>query len=440
MEYNIPFTMRDVLPNLYEHWLAKNMVAYMRLAMGGRERKDFLAVMNRPNRYLSREAFYEKEVPFEILYQFYEGKEWMCDRIEKFEHDLKMMKNMAPFAAINYIRYGIGYDEFLKEYAQYRKIKVEELYDLLREIQESAKGYKTFQEWFDSMDAYKEKLKEQSEKVRRQEGIVVSTLHSAKGLEFERVYILDVNEGCMPYQKAVLDPEIEEERRMFYVGMTRAKKRMHLYAVEGRFGKKMEPSRFLVELEEAPKRGNGGRKMGNNANEAHIFWKSPDQQTEVWMKQVSGKTPEEKKEQSRSGYRLLAEMIKTRYAYDLEKETDSVMRTETGKPYLRLHPELFFQYQHSGEWIACALGNVPVGIDIQYHREIKLEQTARKICTPDEWKTFMQAGTEKGKKDFLFQIWTKKRKLSEVYRGWDPQAVVRDFLRGMQLLPVDDAG
>ena len=262
MEYNIPFTMRDVLPNLYEHWLAKNMVAYMHLAMGGRERKDFLAIMNRPNRYLSREAFYEKEVPFEILYQFYEGKEWMCDRIEKFEHDLKMMKNMAPFAAINYIRYGIGYDEFLKEYAQYRKIKVEELYDLLREIQESAKGYKPFQEWFDSMDAYKEKLKEQSEKVRQQEGIVVSTLHSAKGLEFERVYILDVNEGCMPYQKAILDPEIEEERRMFYVGMTRAKKELHLYAVEERFGKKMEPSRFLVELEEAPKRGSGGQKNG----------------------------------------------------------------------------------------------------------------------------------------------------------------------------------
>ncbi len=148
--------------------------------------------------------------------------------------------------------------------------------------------------------------------------------------------------------------------------------------------------------------------MENNANETHIFWESPDQQTEVWMKQVSGKTPEEKKEQSRSGYRLLAEMIKTRYAYDLEKETDSVMRTETGKPYLRLHPELFFNISHSGEWIACVLGNVPVGIDIQYHREIKLEQTARKICTPDEWKTFMQAGTEKGKKDFLFQIWTKK--------------------------------
>ena len=92
--------------------------------------------------------------------------------------------------------------------------------------------------------------------------VILMTLHSAKGLEFERVYILDVNEGCMPYQKAVLDPEIEEERRMFYVGMTRAKKELHLYAVEERFGKKMEPSRFLVELEEAPKRGNGGQKNG----------------------------------------------------------------------------------------------------------------------------------------------------------------------------------
>ena len=258
MEYNFPFTMRDVLPNLYEHWIAKNMVSYMRLAMGGRQRKDFLAIMNRPNRYLSREAFYEKEMPFEILYQYYEGKEWMCDRIEKFEHDLKMMKNMTPYAAINYIRFGIGYDEYLKEYAQYRRIKVEELYDILSEIQESAKGYKTFQEWFDYMEEYKEKLKEQADKIRQEkEAVTISTLHSVKGLEFDRVYILDVNEGSIPYHKAILDPEMEEERRMFYVGMTRARKELHLYSVEERFGKKMEPSRFLDEIEEAPERRKG---------------------------------------------------------------------------------------------------------------------------------------------------------------------------------------
>ena len=263
MEYNFPFTMRDVLPNLYEHWIAKNMVSYMRLAMGGRQRKDFLAIMNRPNRYLSREAFYEKEMPFEILYQYYEEKEWMCDRIEKFEHDLKMMKNMTPYAAINYIRFGIGYDDYLKEYAQYRRIKVDELYEILREIQESAKGYKTFQEWFDYMEEYKEKLQEQADKIKQErEAVTISTLHSVKGLEFDRVYILDVNEGSIPYHKAVLDAEIEEERRMFYVGMTRARKELHLYSVEERFGKKMEPSRFLDEIEEAPV-----RRKGSPANE-----------------------------------------------------------------------------------------------------------------------------------------------------------------------------
>lgn len=265
MEYNLPFIMRDVLPNLYEHWLAKHMKAYMRLAMGGRNRRDFLSIMNKPNRYLSREAFYEPEISFETLYQFYEGKEWMCDRIEELEHHLKTMARMTPFAAISYIRSCVGYDSYLKEYAEYRKIKVEELYDLLREIQESAREYDTFQEWFASMERYKEMLREQAEKIRnRQEGITISTLHSVKGLEYQQVYIMDVNEGSIPYHKAVADRDMEEERRMFYVGMTRAKKELHLYSVKEKFGKKQEPSRFLLELEEAPKRNGRKKKDGEH--------------------------------------------------------------------------------------------------------------------------------------------------------------------------------
>lgn len=255
MEYNMPFTMRDVLPNLYEHWIAKNIVSYMKLAMGGRDRRDFLAIMNRPNRYISRDACYEKEMIFDIFYQFYEGKDWMCDRIEQFEHDLHMMKNMTPYAAINYIRFAVGYDAYLKEYAEYRKLKVEELYDIIKEIQESSRGYRTFEQWFAYMKEYGEKLKEQSEQIRnRRDAVTISTLHSAKGLEYDRVYILGVNEKVIPWQKAVMTQEIEEERRLFYVGMTRARKELHLYSVKERFGRKMERSRFLDELEEAPRR------------------------------------------------------------------------------------------------------------------------------------------------------------------------------------------
>ena len=104
MEYNLPFQMRDSLPNLYEHFIARDIMAYFRMICGSRSRSDFLQVMNKPNRYISREALYETQVSFEALYSFYEEKEWMCDRIERLERDLHVMKDMLPFAAVNYIR------------------------------------------------------------------------------------------------------------------------------------------------------------------------------------------------------------------------------------------------------------------------------------------------------------------------------------------------
>ena len=76
------------------------------------------------------------------------------------------------------------------------------------------------------------------------------TMHSSKGLEFRVVYILDANEGITPHHKAVLDPDVEEERRMFYVAMTRAKERLHIYYVRERYHKKQEKSRFAEEAEE----------------------------------------------------------------------------------------------------------------------------------------------------------------------------------------------
>ena len=79
------------------------------------------------------------------------------------------------------------------------------------------------------------------------ESVALATLHSSKGLEYDNVYIIDVNEGIMPYKKAVLDNEVEEERRMFYVGMTRAKKKLHLYSIEQLNHKNTDISRFIRE-------------------------------------------------------------------------------------------------------------------------------------------------------------------------------------------------
>lgn len=249
LEYQIPFVLKDTLPNLFEHWIAKNLCAYLRMAEGSRTRQDFLTIMNRPNRYISREALFDKTISFESLYQFYEEKDWMCQRIEELEHQLKELSKMPPFAAINYIRHGIGYETYLKEYAAYRKIKLDELIEILDEVQVSAKPFRTFQEWFDYMAEYKENLIKQTKKSSHQDGVTISTLHSAKGLEYDKVFILDVNEGIIPYQKAALEDDLEEERRLFYVGMTRAKVDLHLYYIEKRFEKELKPSRFLGEIQ-----------------------------------------------------------------------------------------------------------------------------------------------------------------------------------------------
>lgn len=250
MEYNLPFCMRDVVPNLYDHWIAGNLYAYMHLAMGSRSRKDFLAVANRPNRYLRRDCFTEAEVEFEQLYRYYEDKEWMLERIEQFEHDINQLKKMAPYAAVNYIRHGIGYEDYLTEYAAFRRMKPGELIEVLDELQESTNGCHTYAEWFSKIAEYNQELKEQfSNRDRKKEGITLATMHSSKGLEYKIVFIIDANEGITPHRKAALEADLEEERRLFYVAMTRAKEHLHIYYTGERYHKKQEPSRFLEEYQ-----------------------------------------------------------------------------------------------------------------------------------------------------------------------------------------------
>lgn len=249
LEYNIPFKMRDGIPNIYEHFIAKNIMNYMRLAVGNRERGVFLDIMNRPKRYLSRDYIVNPVISFAELKVAVADKGWMVDRIIQLESDLKMIAKMSPYAAINYIRKGIGYDEFLREYASFRKMNVEDLFEVIEEIQTSAKEYATMEDWFKHIREYSEQLKEQMSLSKKgMDGVTLTTMHSSKGLEYQVVFILDANEEVTPHKKAVKDADLEEERRMFYVAMTRAKDYLHIFTVEDYFTKKLPRSRFLGEL------------------------------------------------------------------------------------------------------------------------------------------------------------------------------------------------
>lgn len=250
MEYNIPFYMKDMIPNLYDHWISENIFAYIQLAKGNFDRSLFLKIMNRPKRYISRESVNPSPVNFNLMKQYYQDKHYVVERLAKLEYDLQMLKNMDPYAAIVYIRRAIGYEDYLKEYASFRRMKVQELFDPLDELQENARAYATYDEWFSHIEDYREELKRQTErrKKREEDGVAIMTFHGAKGLEYQVVFITDANEGITPHHKAAVLEDMEEERRMFYVAMTRAKEFLHIYSVKERFGKEFSCSRFVGEF------------------------------------------------------------------------------------------------------------------------------------------------------------------------------------------------
>lgn len=250
VEYSVPFVTRDGVPNVFEHWIARDVITYMNIVMGSRKRSDFLQIINRPKRYIGRDYLTDAEISFDNLEKYYEDKNWMIERVDRLKYDILAMASMSPYAMINYLRKGVGYDGYLDEYAQSHNMQVRELYDVMDELMESARSFKTFNEWFAYIDEYGTKLRESYAAMDKQNAVILTTMHSSKGLEYPVVYIIDANEEITPHKKAVFAPEIEEERRMFYVAMTRAKRRLNIYYARKRYNKEIEVSRFVKEIME----------------------------------------------------------------------------------------------------------------------------------------------------------------------------------------------
>ena len=263
---NIPYRMQGRSNDLWEHWMTQDVAAYFRLAGGSRERKDFLRIANRPVRYLPRDMFQEARVEQERLLRSLTGRYDLQDIVRKLFFDIEMIQKMNPFAAMHYIRKAIGYEDFLTKYAWEQGIEKEELFDMLEEIADTTRHADTFAEWEQQMlqmHALAERggsgrgrvvrtSETSSETPKERNGetdcLNLMTFHASKGLEFRRVYLIDLNEGMVPHRRAKTKEEIEEERRVLYVAMTRAKEELYLLYTEKRGGRDVPPSRFLREL------------------------------------------------------------------------------------------------------------------------------------------------------------------------------------------------
>ena len=140
-----------------------------------------LRIINRPKRYISRDALEGNVISWDALKAWYQDKDWMVERIEQLEYDLKMISRLAPVAAVNYIRKGAGYDGYLQEYARFRRMKPEELLEVAEQLQESAAGFDSVQEWFSHMEEYGKQLKEQAKRLENPEGRFITGKQYCKG-------------------------------------------------------------------------------------------------------------------------------------------------------------------------------------------------------------------------------------------------------------------
>ena len=249
MKNNIPFTIRDSIPNLFEHWVAKDIISYIKLALNTGNKTDLLRISNKPNRYISRDSLSSSKANIETLFDYYDDKSYMIKRIIELREHLRTIKNLKPATALRYIRNVVGYDEYIEEYCDMNGIESDDCYTILGDLENSASEFNTFNDWFIHMEDYKNELIEARKKSNEDDtGVRLMTFHSSKGLEFDIVYIIDVNEGSVPYKKAKGAEEIEEERRMFYVAMTRARHKLFICYCKENFGKSIGKSDFIVEL------------------------------------------------------------------------------------------------------------------------------------------------------------------------------------------------
>ena len=254
----IPYCGKERIENPYTHWIAQDIFAYLKLAQGPWKRADVLRILNRPQRGLSREFLAQSDVispqDWLILLRVYglDTKE-----LQRLVTDIEMMEKMQPYATLNYIRHGVGYERFLVQIAKEQRLQPEKLFAVFDHLQELSRGYEDLEHWKEGREAFESALEEKERLEKEQngeqpKGVRLSTLHGAKGLEYRIVYLPDCNEGVCPYRRAQQPAELEEERRLFYVGMTRARERLHISFCDEVYGEKREFSRFLKPLFEYP--------------------------------------------------------------------------------------------------------------------------------------------------------------------------------------------
>ena len=246
MERGIPIVVVEELSNVFQHFIGKDILAYLRLAKNKESSQELVQILSKPYRGLRREKILHKDSGLSDLKR---AAKTLKEReeTEKLEKHLEAFSKLNPKEAILFIRKEIGYEKYLEDFAKKKNKDFTEWWESLEEITAMSEGYPDLDAFFRFVTEFNRRALERR-KPEEEKGIRFMTYHSAKGLEFDEVFLPDCIEGIIPDGRAKKPEEIEEERRSFYVALTRARKGIHIYVTKTRYSKKVFPSRFIPEL------------------------------------------------------------------------------------------------------------------------------------------------------------------------------------------------
>lgn len=263
MDMRIPFVVKDSIVTIYDHWAAQDILAYLRIGVNPNSNKDWIRIINKPFRYISKDnlnLIKDEQDFINSLINKCDLHPKQVKTINDLDIDISYVKGLNPKNAISYIRTTLDYDRYILDYCANRKIKTNGLIEILNELESSATNFKTIQEYLDHIERVKSELVDNKNN-KETDGVIFTTMHSAKGLEFKNVYIIGANEGTIPHEKSYdIDDEekkndqIEEERRLMYVAITRAEENICISSPVNKYGKRVSKSRFVEDIKAPTKK------------------------------------------------------------------------------------------------------------------------------------------------------------------------------------------
>lgn len=255
----INYTSNDAIKDVYEHFIFEDIISYLRIINWVWKTSDLLQILNKPVRYL-REIDFRGTMDLSLDTLIGNARknpncrDSNVDAAMKLFDDVHALQNMTLAEQVRGIAERIGYRSYLIDYAKNTELNDEFLMVKLDYFMRDAEQYSSIDEWLKKaashIQQHKKQMKEQSGKA-----VTLSTMHRAKGLEWDTVFIIDCCHGSTPISKAKLKAEIEEERRLFYVATTRARESLYLLNYKQKPAAKdkvtrVKPSMFLKEMKD----------------------------------------------------------------------------------------------------------------------------------------------------------------------------------------------